>query len=560
MPLRPRLRLPVPVPRAAAPPLLIALLAGTGPAPAQAAATVSAARPAVLTATPFVLPGSAAARADVRAAGGAAPGWVVGARPSARTRALAARLGARQVTALGTFVVPAARARAFADGLRQTGLLVFAEPNVRRAPRAFEAAPGGWSRGAIASPGLLAPPNGAARAAGMIDQRIDTTRPDLASSVTFLAGSEPEVQGGHGTEGASVLGAALDGEGVLGTYPGVHIDEYAIPLDFGCADSAAGIDAVRRSGVAALNMSYGSTTPCFAEFRELQYALAQGVVAVAAAGNEFSDGNPVEYPATLPHVLSVAAVAPDLATAGFSTANAAVDLAAPGEAVPVDVPLAFDTDGHPDGFTLADGTSFAAPAVTGAAAFVKAARPGLSAGQVADVLRLSATDVDRKGYDANTGYGVVNLDKALTTPAPRRDPLEPNDEIMWVDGTAFAKADRPVYDGRRRVSFPASVDQVEDPMDVYRVKLPRRSRTVISLRPSYGDPDLAVYRSSATDTAQTGKVIAASHRSGTATDRVTLLNRAGVYAITYVVVSIDRRVRNLAAGYTLTLTKQPFRW
>jgi hypothetical protein len=506
-----------------------------------------------------VLPGTPGAHAAaVRATAGLAPGWVVGARPGARTEALAARLGARRLTDLGTYLVPAARARAFADGLRQTGLLSFAEPNVRRTRSAFEAAPGGWSRGAIATPALLAPPGGGAASAGMIDQRIDTTRPDLSTTVTILPGSTPDVEGGHGTEGASVLGAALDGEGILGTYPGARINEYAVPLDFGCAESAAGINAVRKSGVAALNMSYGSTVPCFAEYRELQYALAGGVVTVAASGNEFQKGNPVNYPAGLPHVLSVAAVTQDLRPADFSTANAAVDLAAPGEKVPADVPPAFDNDGNPDGFTLVDGTSFAAPAVTGAAAFVKAARPDLSAGQVADVLRQSATDVDAKGYDANTGYGVVNLDRALTAPTPRKDPLEPNDEIMWVDGTAFATADKPVYNGTATVSFAASVDQVEDPLDVYRIKLPARSRAQVTLKPSFGDPDLELFRSSAKSTSDRAKRLARSAQTGARTDAAGLVNRSSRFAIAYVVVEIDPRVKNLAAGYTLTIAKKPY--
>ena len=52
---------------------------------------------------------------------------------------------------------------------------------------------------------------------------------------------------------------------------------------------------------------------------------------VAASGNEFSSGNPLEFPASLPHVLTVAAVGPDDRPTDFSSDSAAVDLAAPGE-------------------------------------------------------------------------------------------------------------------------------------------------------------------------------------------------------------------------------------
>ncbi len=66
----------------------------------------------------------------------------------------------------------------------------------------------------------------------------------------------------------------------------------------------------RRSahGAAVINMSYGSQSLCRAEYNALQLAVRRGIVPVAAAGNEFDSGNPLEFPASLPHVLTVAAV------------------------------------------------------------------------------------------------------------------------------------------------------------------------------------------------------------------------------------------------------------
>ena len=77
-------------------------------------------------------------------------------------------------------------------------------------------------------------------------------------------------------------------------------------------------------------MSYGATAPCFAEYVQLQLATAKGITLVAAAGNELSAGNPLLFPASLPHVLTVAAVGSDLKPPFFSSASAAVDLSAPG--------------------------------------------------------------------------------------------------------------------------------------------------------------------------------------------------------------------------------------
>ncbi len=156
----------------------------------------------------------------------------------------------------------------------------------------------------------------------------------------------------------------------------------------------------------------------------LAYAVSQGVVPVAAAGNDrdtvMADGttNPVLYPAALPHIVSVAATGPTGATSAFSTSNGAVDLAAPGEGVLTAVPTAWDDDGVADGYERLDGTSFAAPIVAGAAAWLRAARPNLSAGQIADLLRLSATDIGARGWDEDSGYGLVNIKAALTRARP----------------------------------------------------------------------------------------------------------------------------------------------
>ena len=163
---------------------------------------------------------------------------------------------------------------------------------------------------------------------------------------------------------------------------------------------------------------------------------------VAASGNEFAEGNPVIFPAAYPHVLSVASLNPTLTSSFFSTPNAAVDVAAPGVDVPVATPGAFDTeDGVVDGVTLASGTSFAAPIVSGAAAWLATARPDLTNGQLADTLRRSARDVAPAGYDTNTGFGLVNLGAALALPAPARDVLEPNDGITFVNGSVFSQPD-----------------------------------------------------------------------------------------------------------------------
>ena len=179
------------------------------------------------------------------------------------------------------------------------------------------------------------------------------------------------------------------------------------------------------------------------------------------------------YPAALPHIVSVAATGPSGATSAFSTSNGAVDLAAPGEGVLTAVPTAWDDDGVADGYERLDGTSFAAPIVAGAAAWLRAARPNLSAGQIADLLRLSATDIGAKGWDEDSGYGLVNIKAALSAPAPATDTLEVNDDISWVDGRRLSKPDPFLFKARdRKRSLHGVVDYWKDYADVYRVQVP----------------------------------------------------------------------------------------
>jgi hypothetical protein len=314
------------------------------------------------------------------------------------------------------------------------------------------------------------------------------------------------------------------------------------------------IRQVVEGDYAVLNMSYGSDQECFAESAELQRATGTGILLVAAAGNEFADGNPLEYPASLPHVVTVAATDLDGLSSYFSNANAAVDLSAPGERVATAVPKAFDPDRDGNGYALLDGTSFAAPIVAGAAAWVAAVRPKLSVDQLAQVVRLSATDLDREGWDPHTGYGLLDVGAALRIKAPRNDPHEPNENIFWVNGRVFSNRDPIVYDGRpRRTGLRARLDQFEDPADVYRVRFPARSRTRITVVPSYGDADVAVFGGGARNTSE--EAISRSQRGGRARDSVVIQNRSRRARRAFIEVYIDPAAKGLDSAYSLRFVR-----
>ncbi|MEA2221659.1 MAG: hypothetical protein QOH83_35 [Solirubrobacteraceae bacterium] len=451
--------------------------------------------------------------------------WLVAAEPAGRhAAAIARRFGARKLRVGAVYRVATVRARAFAAALRGVAALRYAEPNEPlRRTSALDAAPAGYARGLIVDPSLTPPAPGAA-SIGVVDDVVDTTLPDLAANTRQV--NPGPVLGPHGTMVASAAAGAFNGLGVVGIFPSAPVLSVGLPVTITCADAANGILAAAGAGAKIINLSFGSPNDCATLFGAVQVAYARGSLVVAAAGNEFGSGNPVIYPAAYPHVLSVAALDPSLQPSGFSSENTSVDVAAPGVNVPLAVPNAFDTqDGVVDGITLGSGTSFAAPIVSGAAAWLATARPDLSNGQLADVLRHSARDVSATGYDPATGYGLIQMAAALAAPTPERDVLEPNDGISFVNGSVFAKPDPYVWKGLSKRTFNGTADRVEDPIDVYRIRLAKRSKARIQLRPSFGNPDLYVFGSSARSTSDSSKIITRSKHATRKTDSVKLTNR-----------------------------------
>ena len=351
---------------------------------------------------PLQLPGDAMA-ASVRAQ---ADTWIVGARPGKRSAAIAARFHARHfgLPQTGGYTVAKSRARAFADALRMQHLLVYAQANVYRKTFSvpddpLSTAPNDW-RAQVASPELTPPPvTPQSPLIALVDAAADTTHPEWTGDPNFATIPGTAVTSPHGTATASVASAPQNGIGILGVWPGartLNVPLKTVPGTDGEISCDASGDAIAKaveSGASVINMSYGSPSRCAAEWVQIYFAIAKGIIPVAAAGNEFESGNPLEFPASLPHVVTVAATTRDNKSADFSNANAAVDLSAPGVGILTAVPPALDGDGVQDGYQALNGTSFSAPMVSAAMAWVRAARPDLTWDRVVQTIRLSATDV-----------------------------------------------------------------------------------------------------------------------------------------------------------------------
>jgi subtilisin family serine protease len=252
----------------------------------------------------------------------------------------------------------------------------------------------------------------------VVDSGIDSGHPDLAGAIAeyrnFLGESDRDYVG-HGTHVAGIIAAiANNGVGISGVSAARILALKALPRDDGAFDAPAYYRALRYviGRAQVLNLSLGGEKD-EAEIDVLADVIDAGVVVVAAMGNEYEEGNPVEYPAAIPEVCAVGATDERDERASFSNTGRHIDLVAPG----VDILSTTPTYRYDDGersYDSWDGTSMATPHVAGAAALVLAKHAGWRPAQVIARLKSSADLVAgaRKGSIAY-GAGRLNCQRAL---------------------------------------------------------------------------------------------------------------------------------------------------
>ena len=214
----------------------------------------------------------------------------------------------------------------------------------------------------------------------------------------------PDTLGAHGLGVAGTIGAVgNDGVGVTGvnwtvrirpvralgvagfgeTYDIAQAILYAAGLP---ADDGAGGTVQASSGAAIINLSFGGPGDDPTMHSAIVSAANSGALVVAAAGNDGSSAP--FYPAAYPEVLAVAAVGPDGAPPAYSNFGSYVGVRAPGgnfalgdatDGVVSTIWNFFATPGSAATYAFGEGTSFAAPHVSGVAALVLARSPGLTA-------------------------------------------------------------------------------------------------------------------------------------------------------------------------------------
>lgn len=290
----------------------------------------------------------------------------------------------------------------------------------------------------------------------------------IRTGINVTSGSTPTPDNnGHGTAVASVAAAAAGGvRGVSPSSPLIPIKIMNVGGQTTADWVVAGITEAVKRGARVINLSAAapSGSPLTAQDRQVMNAIdeafAKGVLVVAPSGNE--GAGRIDIPASYPHVLAVGATDASNARASFSNTGAGLDLVAPGDAVVTVSPHFICSSGY----SLASGTSFAAPAAAGAAALLLASNPKLDASQVMDIVRLRAERSAAAAWSAELGFGLLDLPSMLAAPLPAAQPREVDDDVYWVQRRAFT-----LTPARSKASARGVVTARQDPADVYRLKL-----------------------------------------------------------------------------------------
>ena len=271
---------------------------------------------------------------------------------------------------------------------------------------------------------------------GVVDAFVDVTHPQLKGQIAINAGeipnngidddnngivddylgasfiSQPSMAqvSEHGTHVSGIIAADPN----LGQVRGIAPKAKIVPAQFisndgsgSLSDAILALEYVASRGAKIINASWGGA-PCAnalsTEFKSLE---KKGILLVVAAGNESSDLDMrPTYPASfnLSNQITVAASSENDFMAFFSNSSfTSVHIAAPGVGILSTVPG--------NGTMYMDGTSMAAPFVTGAAALIWGARPQATAQQVKLAL-MNSVDVTPNHEFRVQSQGRLNVYKA----------------------------------------------------------------------------------------------------------------------------------------------------
>lgn len=283
-----------------------------------------------------------------------------------------------------------------------------------------------------------------------IDTGLDTEHNDIVGNIWHDPGLEslygwdfirnkanPPDEHGHGTHISGIIGAVLDTRaGISGVAHKVSIMSVRYysesnPGYINLSNTVRAIEWAVDHGAKIINYSGGGPEFNEAEYLALRKAENNGVLVVAAAGNERQDTDKVEhyyYPAAyhLSNIISVAATnRSDTLISSSNWGKVRVDVAAPGDAIYSTLP------GRR--FGQMSGTSQATAFVTGLAVLLLAKNPTLTPDQIRSIIIQSVDlipQLENKVYSGgriNAYSALILLKKKAIAKRPKQEYYRGND-------------------------------------------------------------------------------------------------------------------------------------
>jgi subtilisin family serine protease len=254
---------------------------------------------------------------------------------------------------------------------------------------------------------------------GSIDTGVDMSHPEftgrlIAGKDWYNNDNDPTDDEGHGSHTTGTMaGTNVGVAGVSGAAPHVKVYVQKVCGRRGCPTTAI-VNAIRAaadiSGMVAMNLSLGGSSESQAEKDAIAYATSKNVLVIASAGNDGT--STVSCPACDPSAISVSATDWKDGLASYSNYGSGLDISAPGgNCYSNTTAEGCIYSAYKGGaYTYMQGTSMAAPQVTGTAAIVASV-----SGKRGSALRTQIlSTADAKSDASKFGAGRLNSYRAVT--------------------------------------------------------------------------------------------------------------------------------------------------
>lgn len=275
----------------------------------------------------------------------------------------------------------------------------------------------------------------------------------------------------HGTLVSGVIAAIGNNNfGIAGIGWGVKIMPLRVLDENGSGDTSNVIRAINYAvdnGASIVNLSFVGDAYDSALEKAIERAYLNGVLVLAAAGNEGTNGHSVNmdvnkmYPVCSQGtngeniVIGVAAIDQYNVLSNFSNfGSSCVDVTAPGEDI---YGLLYHNEDNVELNSLFggdySGTSLAVPVISGIAALIKSQKPVLNNKEITDLILNNADDIDNTNsqFAGKLGKGLVNpvkIFQALSGFSVLSPLIKGSTEAVYyygADGKRYAFPDRNTY-------------------------------------------------------------------------------------------------------------------